>query len=79
MKTIDYDEAVETFPSLLEEVESGEQIGISSSAGTGTVAVLVPYQIWKPSHPRVLGTLAKKMSVKFADDWYMTDEELVNP
>jgi antitoxin (DNA-binding transcriptional repressor) of toxin-antitoxin stability system len=77
MKTLAAEDATTQFSSLLKEVESGEEIAISYGHDAETIAVLVPYGAWKRSRPRVLGSLVGKMSVDFADDWHMTDEELL--
>jgi antitoxin (DNA-binding transcriptional repressor) of toxin-antitoxin stability system len=77
MKTVAVADVTMQFPSLLKEVESGNEIAISYNSDEKTIAVLVPYISWKKSRPRVLGTLAGKMSVDFANDWHMTDEELL--
>jgi antitoxin (DNA-binding transcriptional repressor) of toxin-antitoxin stability system len=78
MKTVAVADVTIHFPSLLKEVESGNEIAISYEDDEKTIAVLVPYISWKKSRPRILGTLAGKMSVDFAEDWYMTDEELLH-
>jgi len=65
------------FSSLLKEVEAGNEIGIINDKKQETVAVIVPFEDWKKNKKRVLGTLQGKISVTFADDWYMTDEELL--
>jgi hypothetical protein len=42
-----------------------------------TVAVIVSYEKWKKAQKRQLGTLEGKMSVKFAEDFAVTDDELI--
>jgi len=46
------------------------------------VAVIVPYEAWQKTqvmvtNARVLGTLQNRGSVEFAEDFAMTDEELL--
>ena len=65
------------FSSLLKEVEAGNEVGITYGKKHETVAVIIPFEDWKKTKKRVLGTLQGKMSVTFADDWKMTDEELL--
>jgi len=65
------------FSSLLKEVEAGNEIGITYGKKQDTVAVIIPFDIWKKNKKRVLGTLQGKMSVSFAADWKMTDEEFL--
>jgi hypothetical protein len=44
-----------------------------------TIAVIIPYEKWKKSQKRQLGRpLEGKMPVRFAANFSMTDEELVN-
>jgi len=77
MKTMQVAQAKTHFSSLLKEVEAGNEIGITYGKKQETVAVIIPFEDYKKNKKRVLGTLQGKMSVTFADDWYMTDEELL--
>ena len=77
MKTMQAAQVKTHFSSLLKEVEAGNEIGIINDKKQETVAVIVPFEDWKKNKKRVLGTLQGKISVTFADDWYMTDEELL--
>jgi prevent-host-death family protein len=76
MKTLQLAEAKNHFSAVLKDVESGNEIAISYGKKKETIAVIIPYEKWKKSRKRELGTLEERGSVKFADDWYMTDEEL---
>jgi prevent-host-death family protein len=78
MKTLAISEAKTHFSSVIDDVRSGEKIAISFGKQRETVAVIIPYDTWKNTQTRDLGTLEDRGSVEFADDWYMTDEELCN-
>jgi prevent-host-death family protein len=78
MRTLHSEEAEARFSSVLLDVEAGDEVAITSGLKKQAVAVIVPYEKWKMSQKRRLGTLEGKMSVTFADDFAMTDEELVS-
>jgi len=76
MKTLHCAEAKTHFSSVLKDVEAGNEVAIAYGRKKETIAVIVPYEKWKKNQKRQLGTLEGKMSVKFAKDFSMTDEEL---
>ena len=78
MKTLPITEAKIHLSSLLREVASGSEIAISYGKEKETVAVIIPYAIWKKSKKRTLGTLKNKAEVVFSEQFSMTDEELIN-
>jgi antitoxin (DNA-binding transcriptional repressor) of toxin-antitoxin stability system len=78
MKTLQSAEAKTHFSSVLKEIEAGNEIAIVYGRKKKTIAVIIPYEKWKKNQKRQLGTLEGRMSVKFAADFSMTDEELVN-
>jgi antitoxin (DNA-binding transcriptional repressor) of toxin-antitoxin stability system len=78
MKTLQSAEAKTHFSSVLQDVQAGAEIGIAYGKKKQTIAVIIPYEQWKKTQKRRLGTLEGKMSVKFAKDFKMTDEELIN-
>jgi len=78
MRTIPLAEAKSHFSAVIKDVESGDEIAISYGKKKETVAIIVPYSKWKKSNKRQLGTLRSKGEVVFADDFAMTDEELLN-
>jgi antitoxin (DNA-binding transcriptional repressor) of toxin-antitoxin stability system len=78
MKTLQLNDAKTHFSSVLKEVEAGNEIAILYGKPEETIAVIVPYQTWKKTKKRELGTLKGKTNVKFAIDFSMTDEELLN-
>jgi antitoxin (DNA-binding transcriptional repressor) of toxin-antitoxin stability system len=78
MKTLQSAEAKTHFSSILRDIQAGNEVAIVYGRKKETVAVIIPYEQWKKNQKRRLGTLEGKVSVQFADDFAMTDEELVN-
>jgi prevent-host-death family protein len=78
MKTWQVAEAKSHFSSILKDVEGGNEIAIAYGKKKQTVAVIVPYEKWKKSQKRKLGSLEGKMTVAFAEDFKMSDEEFLN-
>jgi prevent-host-death family protein len=78
MKTLPLAEAKTHFSSIIKDVEAGNEVAISYGKKKQTIAVIIPYEKWKKSKKRQLGTLEGKMSVTFTDDFAMTDEELIS-
>ena len=76
MKTLQSAEAKTHFSSVLKDIEAGNEVAITYGKRKETVAVIIPYKKWKKGQKRHLGSLEGKMSVKFTDDFSMTDEEL---
>jgi antitoxin (DNA-binding transcriptional repressor) of toxin-antitoxin stability system len=76
MKTLQVAEAKTHFSTVLKDIEAGNEIAISYGKKKKTIAVIIPYETWKKTKKRELGTLKGQGSVEFAEDWYMTDEEL---
>ncbi|MDR1184396.1 MAG: type II toxin-antitoxin system Phd/YefM family antitoxin [Coriobacteriales bacterium] len=70
-------EAKSRFSEVIQTVERGEVIFITRGSKKEEVAAIVPVSEWRKIKERRLGTLEGKMSVTFADDWSMTDEELL--
>jgi antitoxin (DNA-binding transcriptional repressor) of toxin-antitoxin stability system len=77
MKTLQVAEAKTHFSTLLRDVGAGNEIAISYGKQKEKIAVVVPYNTWKKTKKRELGTLKGKGTVKFPGDWYMTDAELL--
>jgi antitoxin (DNA-binding transcriptional repressor) of toxin-antitoxin stability system len=74
MKVLQTAEAKAHFSSVIKDVESGNEIAIAYGKQKKTVAVIIPYDQWKKSKKRQLGTLQHKAKVHFS----MSDEELIN-
>lgn len=79
MKTLALAEAKTHFSAVMKEVEQGNEVAISYGKKKETIAVIVPYEAWKKSKKRQLGTLRDKGAVVFAADFSMRDEELLTP
>jgi len=78
MKTLQSAKFKTHFPAILKDVGAGGEVAILHGRRKEAVAVIIPYQKWKKTQKRQLGTLEGKMSVAFAEDFAMTDEELVS-
>ena len=78
MKTLQTAEAKTHFSSIMKDIQAGNEVAIVYGRKKETVAVIIPYEKWKKNQKRELGTLKGKVSVEFADDFAMTDEELIN-
>ena len=78
MKTLPVAEVKTHLSSLLKEVETGSEIAISFGRKKETIAVIIPYKAYKRNQKRKLGSLKGKMEVIFKDDFFMSDEELLN-
>lgn len=78
MKTIPVAEARTHFSSLLKEVESGTEIGITYGRKKKTVAVIVPIEEYRKIKAKRLGTLEGKVKLEFKGDWSISDEEFLS-
>lgn len=78
MKTIPVAEVRSNLSTLLKEVESGSEIGISFGRRRETIAVIVPIDQYRKIKQRRLGSLAGKVTVEFKDDWRMSDDEFLD-
>jgi len=66
------------FSEVLEKVRQGETIEIVYGKKRMPVARLVPINSSKPKKKRKLGILEGKVKYIFADDFKMTEDELIN-
>jgi prevent-host-death family protein len=78
MKTLAVAEVKTHLSALLKEVESGQEIGITFGRKKETIAVIVPIDEYKKIKTRKLGRLEGKVSIKFSENWSMTEEEFLN-
>ena len=78
MKTLPVAEIRTNFSALLNEVESGSEIGITFGRKKETIAVIIPIDEYKKIKARKLGTLEGKVKVEFSDNWAITEEEFIN-
>lgn len=78
MKSLPVGELKANFSEVLEEVQNGETIEIVYGKKKKPVARIVPIVNTAKEKKRKFGILEGKASVVFADDFKMTDEELIN-
>jgi antitoxin (DNA-binding transcriptional repressor) of toxin-antitoxin stability system len=77
MQTVQVGEFKARFSEIIESVKAGETVVVAYGRNQEKVAALIPYVQLPTQQPRQLGTLAGVASVTFADDFAMTDEELL--
>jgi prevent-host-death family protein len=77
MNTLPLSYAKTNFSALIKNVGAGEEVAISVGKKKKPVAVIVPYDTWKKSGKRQLGTLTQRGSVEFLPGFSMSDEELI--
>ena len=77
MKSLTVGEFKAQFSEVLELIQQGESVGVLFGKSKKPVAKLVPMTEPKKKK-RKLGILDGKMNVVFADDFKMTEEELIN-
>ena len=78
MKSLSVGEIKTQFSDVLEKVQQGESFGITYGKSKKLVAELNPPKKQKSKKKRKFGILDGKMKIVFADDFKMTDEELIN-
>jgi antitoxin (DNA-binding transcriptional repressor) of toxin-antitoxin stability system len=79
MKTMNVGELKENFTKMLDIINQGEEITISSgNKKKKYIAVLVPFNKYTGKHKRQLGILEKKASFSLKKDFKITDEELLS-
>ena len=81
IKTFQVAEAKAHFSAIVKDVEEGNEVAIAYGKKKEKVAVIVPYGEWEKAQKgpkRQLGTLEGKMSVAFAKDFKMSDEEFLS-
>jgi prevent-host-death family protein len=70
-------EAKDRFSEVVRSVEQGEPMVITRGARREEVAVVVSIRQWRKAQERRFGELCGKVTVTFADDWQVSDEELL--
>lgn len=78
MKSLSVGEFKSHFSEVLEKVQQGESFGILYGKEKKLVAEINPPNKALRKKKRKLGILDGKMEIIFADDFKMTDEELIN-
>jgi len=78
MQTMTVSQFKSHFSEVLDRVQQGEDIVISYGKKKEKIAVLVPFASYEGKPRRVLGLLAGKASFAIADDFKITDDELLS-
>ncbi len=79
MKTLPVGKLKAQFSEVLELVKQGESFGILYGKKKKPVALIIPYTENTSQEERALGFLEGKVTVKFAADFGITEEELLDP
>ena len=77
MQTVEVGVFKARFSEMIDSVRAGETIVVAYGRNQEKVAALIPYDQLPSHQPRRLGTLAGVASVSFAEDFAITDEELL--
>lgn len=77
MQTIQVGEFKARFSELIDAVRSGETIVVAYGRHQEKVAALIPYAQLEAGVPRTLGALAGVAKITLADDFEITDQELL--
>lgn len=77
MRTVQVGEFKARFSEMIDAVRAGETVVVAYGRNQEKVAALVPYDQLTPPAPRTLGILAGSASVRFAEDFAISDEELL--
>ena len=78
MKTISLTETGTNFQAILRDIASGKELAITYGENKEMIAVIIPYETWMKTKKRQLGSLQDRGSVKFENDFYMTNEEFTS-
>ncbi len=76
MKTATIGEFKANLSSYIEKIQKGEELVVTQGRKRKKILRVLPFLEAKPKK-RKLGLLEGKVSVKFHDDWKMSDEELL--
>ena len=78
MKSLSVGEFKAQFADVLELVQQGESVGVLYGKNKKPVAKLVPINDGKSAKKRKLGIMNGKIKIRFAKNFKMTDEELLD-
>ena len=78
MKSLPVGEFKTHLSEVLERVQHGESFGITYGKSKKLVAEINPPRKQKPKKKRKIGVLDGKMEIVFADDFKMTEEDLID-
>lgn len=76
MKNLSVGELKARFSEIIEEVKSGETIGVLYGKKKQPVAMIVPFSS-KKRGKRKIGVLQGKVTIAISEDIKMTEEELI--
>jgi antitoxin (DNA-binding transcriptional repressor) of toxin-antitoxin stability system len=77
MKTYSVGEFKAKFSDILQLIQKGQEVGVSYGKKKHPIAILTPPRKHQTKKKRQLGLLKGKMTVTFAKDFKMTEEELL--
>ncbi|HOJ99786.1 MAG TPA: prevent-host-death protein [Termitinemataceae bacterium] len=77
MKTLPVGELKARFSEVLERVKAGESFGILYGKKKKPIAMIVPYKDSAVKKEREIGPLEGKVTIQFADDFKVSEEELL--
>ncbi len=78
MKSLPVGEFKAHFSEVLEKVQQGESFGITYGKNKKLVAEISPPKKQKTKKKRKIGIMDGKLKIVFADNFKMTDEELLD-
>jgi len=77
MKTMTVGKLKASFAEVLQDVQAGESVAVEFGRKHTPVAVIIPYTLYRPGKPRVLGIKEGEASYRVCGDWELSDEELL--
>jgi antitoxin (DNA-binding transcriptional repressor) of toxin-antitoxin stability system len=77
MKNLSVGELKNQFSEVLEKIQKGESFGILYGRKKKPIAMIVPYAEKPRKSKRQIGLLEGKVDIRFADDFKITEEELL--
>ncbi len=77
MKTLAVGQFKAQFSEVLEKVRLGESFGIIYGRRKKPIAMIVPYKSKEEKKERKIGLLDGKVTIRFSDDFKMTEEEFL--
>ncbi len=78
MKSLPVGEFKAQFSEVLEKVQQGESFGITYGKSKKLIAEINPPKKQEKKKKRKIGIMDGKMKIVFADNFKMTDEELLD-
>jgi PHD/YefM family antitoxin component YafN of YafNO toxin-antitoxin module len=78
MKSISLSEAEVNFNTIIGDIVSGNELAITHGTNKDVIAVIVPFETWRRTKKRQLGSLRNRGKVIFEKDFYMSEEEFID-